>query len=452
MFLCVELSRRKKMAGTGAGLYHPRKGNYNDMVKCDAPSPDKCRVEGGAIHVEAGSRSEANEKIAEQIASGQGLDPMAGTSRVGASVPDKDSARTGVMNEVKPVDTSDVILSQQALDANMKVLRGADMDSMEVSTDNPEYAVADARNLGYQAERLPGEDNKFLLINTAEFPSNENVSADDMREVFAYNLSASDAIGEKSFIDEHPERALSSMVHGGISVGRVAKMSSQDLNGKIDKILASDSDYRIERAAEVRDRGVDVVPAAMRTIYNENTGERVSCRFPVSWSSDVKDEVLESRHRSELIQRHGSALARSIAFGDTDEYERIMESARRRNQGIPNNGDMFPSLGVKDNAKLTPSARRDLSEISSLRNSNGVSLRADGTDSIEQQVKNYAYDRVPLEKNGARFKLVGQSEDQDNLYEFRTLVIANGKAYDEETGSEVESKYLGGGILLDEVK
>ena len=440
------------MAGKGIGLYHPRKGDYNNMVECDAPSPDKCRVEGGAIHVEASSRSEANEKIAEKIASEQGLDPMSGSSRSDVSSPDNESKRTGVMDEVVPVDTSDVIISQQALDTNMKALRDADMDSMEVSTDNPEYAVADARNLGYQAERLPGEDNKFLLINTAEFPSNENVSADDMREVFAYNLSAADAIGEKSFIDEHPERALSSMVHGGISVGRVAKMSSQDLNEKIDKILASDSDYRIDRAAEVRDRGVDVVPAAMRTIYNESTGERVSCRFPVSWSSDVKDEVLESKHRSELIQRHGSALARSIAFGDTDEYERIMESARRRNQGTPNNGDMFPSLGVKDNAKLTPSARKDLSEISSLRNSNGVSLRADGTDSIEQQVKNYAYDHVPLEKNGARFKLVGQSEGQDNLYEFRTLVIANGKAYDEETGVEVDSKYLSGGILLDEVK
>ena len=374
---------------------------------------------------------------------------MAGTSRAGVSVPDNDSARTGVMNEVEPVDTSDVIASQQALDANMKALRDADMDSMEVSTDNPEYAVADARNLGYQAERLPGEDNKFLLINTTEFPSNKNVSADDMREVFAYNLSASDAIGEKSFIDEHPERALSSMVHGGISVGRVAKMSSQDLNGKIDKILASDSDYRVERAAEVRDRGVDVVPAAMRIIYNENTSERVSCKFPVSWSSDVKDEVLESKHRSELIQRHGSALVRSIAFGDTDEYERIMESARRR---IPNRADMFPSLGVKDSGKLTPSAKKDLSEISSLRNNNGISLRADGTDSIEQQVREHSYDHVPLEKNGARFKLVGQSEGQDNLYEFRTLVIANGKAYDEETGTEVESKYLGGGILLDEVK
>ena len=31
-------------------------------------------------------------------------------------------------------------------------------------------------------------------------------------------------------------------------------------------------------------------------------------------------------------------------------------------------------------------------------------------------------------------------------------MIANGKAYDEETGAEVKSKYLGGGILLDEVK
>ena len=41
------------MASTGTGLYHPRKGNYNNMVKCDAPSPDKCRVEGGAIHVKA---------------------------------------------------------------------------------------------------------------------------------------------------------------------------------------------------------------------------------------------------------------------------------------------------------------------------------------------------------------------------------------------------------------
>lgn len=440
------------MAGKGTGLYHPRKGNYSDMVKCDASSPDKCRVEGGAIHVEAGSRSEANEKIAEQIASGQGLDPMAGTSRVGASVPDNDSVRTGVMNEVKPVDTSDVILSQQALDANMKALKDADMDSMEVSTDNPEYAVSDARNLGYQAERLPGEDNKFLLINTSEFPSNENVSADDMREVFAYNLAASDAIGEKSFIDENPERALSSMVYGGNSLGRTAKMSSQDLDGKIDKILASDSDYRIEKAAEVRDRGVSVVPSAMKTIYNESTGERVSCKFPVSWSNDVKDEVLNSKHKNEIVQRHGSALARSIALGDTDEYERIMESVRRRNQGIPNNGDMFPSLGVKDSAKLTPSAKKDLSEISSLRNNNGISLRADGTDSIEQQVREHAYDHVPLEKNGARFKLVGQSEGQDNLYEFRTLVIANGKAYDEETGAEVKSKYLGGGILLDEVK
>ena len=440
------------MAGRGTGLYHPRKGNYNDMVECEASSPDKCRVEGGAIHVEAGSRSEANEKIAEQIASGQGLDPMAGTSRASVSVPDNDSVRTGVMNEVEPVDTSNVIVSQQALDANMRALRDADMDSMEVSTDNPEYAVADARNLGYQAERLPGEDNRFLLINTTEFPSNENVSADDMREVFAYNLTASDAIGEKSFIDENPERALSSMVYGGNSLGHTAKMSSHELNRKIDKILASDSDYRIEKAAEVRDRGVSVVPSAMKTIYNESTGERVSCKFPASWSSDVKDEVLESKHKEELIQRYGAGLARSIAFGDTDKYERIMESARRRNQGIPNNGDMFPSLGIKDDAKLTPSAKKDLSEISRMRNSNGVSLRADGTDAIEQQVKNYAYDHVPLEKNGARFKLVGQSEGQDNLYEFRTLVIANGKTYDEETGAEVESKYLGGGILLDEVK
>ena len=81
-----------------------------------------------------------------------------------------------------------------------------------------------------------------------------------------------------------------------------------------------------------------------------------------------------------------------------------------------------------------------------------MTLRADGTDSIEQQVREHAYDHVPLEKNGARFKLIGQSENQDNLYEFRTLVIANGKAYDEETGVEVESRYLGGGILLDEVK
>ena len=87
------------MAGKGTGLYHPRKGNYSDMVKCDASSPDKCRVEGGAIHVEAGSSKEANEKIAEQIASGQGLDPMAGTSRAGSSAPDNDSVRTGVMNE-----------------------------------------------------------------------------------------------------------------------------------------------------------------------------------------------------------------------------------------------------------------------------------------------------------------------------------------------------------------
>ena len=31
-------------------------------------------------------------------------------------------------------------------------------------------------------------------------------------------------------------------------------------------------------------------------------------------------------------------------------------------------------------------------------------------------------------------------------------MIANEKAYDEETGVEVEDKYLGGGILLDEVK
>ena len=237
-------------------MFHPKGGDYSNMVKCPAKSPETCRLNkyGNAIHVEASSREEANEMVAKSM----GLSEVDSLGGVSASTSVTEPATPSVSTISS--DNKEELLS--TLESRLDTLRSSGdlYDDIEVDDGvSAESLAVTAEIAGYNVE--PSDDGRSIRVfRTGDYPSGTadydmqesqrtysqpTLSKDNWDEI-ARAFEADRLMGT-DFADEHAGAALVNIasddpdwVYNGMH-SFSSSVGAQE--GEIESLVANDFSY-----------------------------------------------------------------------------------------------------------------------------------------------------------------------------------------------------------------
>jgi hypothetical protein len=350
-------------------MFHPKGGDHSNMVKCPAKSPETCRLNkyGNAIHVEASSREEANERVARSM----GLSEVNALGGVSYSVSTSSAKEPEVpSSSAISSDNNDELLS--TLESRLDALRSSGELHADINVGDgvsAESLAATAGLAGYNVE--PGDDDRSLRVyRTGEYPSGTSdydvqeshrtysqptLSKDNWDEI-ARAFEADRLMGT-DFADEHAGATLVNIasddpdwVYNGMH-SFSSSVGAQE--GEIESLVANDSSYGdgagIPGAEYVFDNSDggrwNIPPRAKVSQVVDEYGSTKDLTFDYDgktetpWRQRVRDLYAYSQnyqnpdlnYRREMTFNEGaSGMLEALSRGDAKMFHEHAEWTRKR--------------------------------------------------------------------------------------------------------------------------
>ena len=347
-------------------MFHPKGGDYSNMVKCPDKSPETCRLNkyGNAIHVEASSREEANEMVAKSM----GLSEVDSLGGVSASTSVTEPATPSVSTISS--DNKEELLS--TLESRLDTLRSSGdlYDDIEVDDGvSAESLAVTAEIAGYNVE--PSDDGRSIRVfRTGDYPSGTadydmqesqrtysqpTLSKDNWDEI-ARAFEADRLMGT-DFADEHAGAALVNIasddpdwVYNGMH-SFSSSVGAQE--GEIESLVANDFSYGdgsgipgAEYVLKSPDGGNWNIPprAKVSQVVGKDGATRdltfdYDGKTEVPWRQRVKDLYAYSQnyqnpdlnYRREMTFNEGaSGMLEAFSRGDAKMFHEHAEWTRKR--------------------------------------------------------------------------------------------------------------------------
>lgn len=347
-------------------MFHPKGGDYSNMVKCPAKSPETCRLNkyGNAIHVEASSREEANEMVAKSM----GLSEVDSLGGVSASTSVTEPATPSVStissdNKEELLSTLesrlDTLRSSGDLYADIEVGDGVSAESLAATAGLAGYNVEssdDGRSIRvFRTGDYPSGTADYDMQESQRTYSQPTLSKDNWDEI-ARAFEADRLMGT-DFADEHAGAALVNIasddpdwVYNGMH-SFSSSVGAQE--GEIESLVANDFSYGdgsgipgAEYVLDSLDGGRWNIPPRARVsqvVGEDGTAKDLTFDYDgkteVPWRQRVRDLYAYSQnyqnpdlnYRREMTFNEGSSgMLEALSRGDAKMFHEYADWTRRR--------------------------------------------------------------------------------------------------------------------------
>lgn len=225
-----------------------------------------------------------------------------------------------------------------AWDSSMKSIREGRYDYADITVDDDSDGMAEwAHNLGYQAKAIG--DNKVRLYNTAELPSHEGFSSEDMYNSVGWHTAQCRELGIPRVWEGRSDIYLHMIAsdnprHKDVLFkemhDHVDKAATKYLN---DESTSEEAGLRAEAADRVKSGQFSTEPPVRTTFHEGPDGERVPDIFG-DWNHEV-ERIWESSPRDRhALKNRAPFLIDTLRRGDAKTFREQMDALKEETTDI----------------------------------------------------------------------------------------------------------------------